>query len=410
MPVITDLPAGRQDKQKIQECLARGVDTIYPNKQKLEEKMLKGERLTLYLGVDPTGFDLHIGHSVPLRKLKHFQELGHRVILLIGDFTGMIGDPTGKDKTRKPLTREQILANAKDYKKQASKILDFDNKDNPIEIKFNSQWLAKMNLKDAVELASYFTEQQMVQRDMFKRRIKNDQPISLHEFLYPLMQGYDSVAMDVDLEVGGTDQIFNMLAGRTLMEKMKHKEKFVLAVPLLTDAQGTKIGKTEGNVIAICAEPDNLYGKIMTLGDDVIVKTFEYCTDVPMEKIHEMEKDLKSGKNPRDYKAQLAYEIVKQYNSEEDAKKAEAEFKKIFANKEKPTDILEVKIPSTKFQIPNLLVEIKLAKSKAEAQRLVKMGGVKINDKKIMDWKQGVTLKNGDIIQVGKRNFVKIKL
>jgi len=398
------------DKQKIQECLTRGVDTIYPNKQKLEEKMLKGERTTLYLGVDPTGFDLHIGHSVPLRKLKHFQELGHRVILLIGDFTGMIGDPTGKDKTRRPLTREEILANAKDYKKQAGKILDFNNKNNPIEIKFNSTWLAKMTFADVIDLAANFTVQQMIERDMFQRRLKNNQPISMHEFFYPLMQGYDSVAMDVDLEVGGTDQIFNMLAGRTLLDKIKHKEKYVLAVPLLTDSYGTKIGKTTGNVIAISAPPNDLYGKIMSLGDDVIIKTFEYCTDVPMTEIHTIEKELKAGKNPRDYKAKLAYEIVKQYNTEEDAKKAEAEFRKIFASKQKPTEIPEKKIVGSQWSVVSILVELKLAKSKAEAQRLVKMGGVKINDQKIIDWKQEVALKNGDVVQVGKRNFIKIKL
>lgn len=398
------------DKQKIQECLTRGVDTIYPNKQKLEEKMLKGERITLYLGVDPTGFDLHIGHSVPLRKLKHFQELGHQVILLIGDFTGMIGDPTGKDKTRRPLTREEILANAKDYKKQAGKILDFNNKNNPIEIKFNSTWLAKMTFADVIDLAANFTVQQMIERDMFQRRLKNNQPISMHEFFYPLMQGYDSVAMDVDLEVGGTDQIFNMLAGRTLLDKIKHKEKYVLAVPLLTDSYGTKIGKTTGNVIAISAPPNDLYGKIMSLGDDVIIKTFEYCTDVPMTEIHTIEKELKAGKNPRDYKAKLAYEIVKQYNTEEDAKKAEAEFRKIFASKQKPTEIPEKKIVGSQWSVVSILVELKLAKSKAEAQRLVKMGGVKINDQKIIDWKQEVALKNGDVVQVGKRNFIKIKL
>ena len=403
MAVITD-------KKKIQECLTRGVDTIYPNKQKLEERMLKGERLTLYLGVDPTGFDLHIGHSVPLRKLKHFQELGHRVILLIGDFTGMIGDPTGKDKTRKPLTREEILANAKDYKKQAGKILNFDDKKNPIEIKYNSEWLAKMNLSDVLKLASNFTVQQMIQRDMFQRRIKEDLPISLTEFMYPLMQGYDSVAMDVDLEVGGTDQTFNMLAGRTLMEKMKHKEKFVLAVPLLTDSQGVKIGKSEGNVIAICAEPNDLYGKVMTLSDDVIVKTFEYCTDISMEEIHVMDKELKAGKNPRDYKARLALEIVKLYNGEPAAQKAETEFKKIFANKQKPTNIQEKFIVHRSSFIVNILVELEMAKSKSEAQRLVKMGGVKINDKKIEDWKKEIILKNGDIIQVGPRKFVKIKI
>lgn len=398
------------DKDKIKQALERGVDKIYPSKAAFEEKLLSGDRITLYLGIDPTGFDLHIGHTVALRKLKHFQELGHRVILLIGDFTATIGDPTGKDKTRRPLEREEILANAKDYKKQSSKILDFKNKQNPIELMFNSKWLAKLTFEDVVKLASNFTVQQMIERDMFDRRIKAGKPVSLHEFMYPLMQGYDSVAMDVDLEVGGSDQTFNMLAGRTLQEKLNHREKFVLTVPLLADSAGNKIGKTAGNVIAINAEPNDLYGKIMSLGDDVIVKTFELCTDVDMEEVKDIEKQLKLGKNPRDYKARLAFEVVKMYNTESAAKKAEAEFKKIFANKDKPTDIPEQKVSDSKFQIIKLLTELKLSSSNSEAKRLVEQGGVRINDKKIDDWKKEIELKNGDVVQVGKRKFVKIKL
>ncbi|MFA6027388.1 MAG: tyrosine--tRNA ligase [Patescibacteria group bacterium] len=395
------------DKNKIEGVLTRGVDTIYPNKKRLEEKMRRGERLTLYFGVDPTGFDLHIGHSVPLRKLAQFQQLGHRVILLIGDFTGMIGDPSGKDKTRKPLTREQVLKNAKDYKRQAAKILDFDNKTNPIEIKFNSSWLAKLTLKEVVELAANFTVQQMIERDMFERRIKEHQPISLHEFLYPLMQGYDSVAMNVDMEIGGSDQTFNMLAGRTLMDKILHKEKFVLSVPLLTDSRGVKIGKTEGNIIAICAEPNDLYGKIMALGDDVIIKTFEYCTDVPMEKIHQMEKDLKTGLNPKDYKARLAYEIVKIYSGEKAAQKAGEEFKKQFAEKKTPTEIPEVTI-NGKATLLEIIKSIGLASSGSESKRLIEQKGIKINGKPIVSWKDKINFKIGDILQRG-RKFKKIK-
>ncbi|MFH0818502.1 MAG: tyrosine--tRNA ligase [Patescibacteria group bacterium] len=397
------------DAKKITDCLTRGVDSIYPSQKKLKTKMRAGKRITLYLGVDPTGFELHIGHSVALRKLKHFQELGHKVILLIGDFTGQIGDPTGKDKTRQPLTVAEVLANAKDYKQQASRILDFENQNNPIEIKFNSHWLSKMTFQDVVTLASNFTVQQMLERDMFERRIKGGLPIGLHEFLYPLMQGYDSVAMNVDLEVGGTDQIFNMLAGRTLQSKINKKEKFVLAVPLLTDSSGKKIGKTEGNVIAINAKPEDLYGKIMAMGDDTIIKTFELCTDIALKQIADMANEMKKGKNPKIYKAKLAYEIVKLYNSEAVAKKAEDEFNKIFQKKDKPSEIEIIKIKNNIYTAPELLLALKLAPSKTGAKRLVEMGGVKINDVKVDNWQKELSVQEGDIVQVGKRKFIKIK-
>ncbi|MBU0731742.1 tyrosine--tRNA ligase [Patescibacteria group bacterium] len=399
------------DPKKINELLERGTDTVYPTKKALKEKLESGERIRLYLGVDPTGEDLHIGHSVVLRKLKQFQELGHEVILLIGDFTGLIGDPTGKDKTRKQLTRKQVLDNAKHFQTQASKILDFTGK-NPVEIKYNSQWLAKLTFKEVVELASHFTVQQMLERDMFQERLKNNKPIHLHEFLYPLMQGYDSVAMDVDLEVGGSDQMFNMMAGRELMKDYKKKDKFVLTVPLLVDSKNVKIGKTEGNVIAINAEPNDLFGKIMTLGDDVIISTFELCTDASEEEIKKIEKDLKAGKNPRDYKAKLAFEMVLQYNENnlEAAKNAEAEFSKVFKDKGKPKNIPELPVEKSEYPPMDLLVDLELLKSKSEAKRVIEQGGFKLNDKKISDWKQPLKLQDGDMLQVGKRKFVRIKL
>lgn len=395
------------DPKKIKELLERGTDKVYPTKKALQEKLESGERIRLYLGVDPTGEDLHIGHSVVLRKLKQFQDLGHEVILLIGDFTGMIGDPTGKDKTRQQLTREEVLKNAKHFQDQAGKILDFSGK-NPVEIKFNSEWLAKLTFKEVIELASHFTVQQMLERDMFQERMKNKKPIHLHEFLYPLMQGYDSVAMDVDLEVGGSDQMFNMMAGRELMKDIKKKEKFVLTVPLLVDSKNVKIGKTEGNVIAINAEPNDLYGKMMTLGDDVIVSTFELCTDVSEEKIKKIEKDLKAGKNPRDYKARLAFEMVLQYNDEAAAKKADAEFNKVFKDKGKPEDIPEKKVNKKEYPPMDLLTDLELASSKSEAKRIIEQGGFKLNDEKISDWKQPLKLNDGDLLQVGKRKFVKV--
>ena len=395
------------DPKKIKEVLERGTDKVYPTKKALQEKLESGERIRLYLGVDPTGEDLHIGHSVALRKLRQFQDLGHEVILLIGDFTGLIGDPSGKDKTRKQLTRKQVLENAKHYQEQASKILDFSGK-NPVELKYNSEWLAKLTFTEVLELASHFTVQQMLERDMFQERLKQNKPISLPEFFYPLMQGYDSVAMDVDLEVGGSDQTFNMLAGRELMKDIKKKEKFVLTVPLLTDSKGVKIGKTEGNVIAICAEPNDLYGKIMTLSDDVIVDTLKLGTGMPMEKIDLIEKELRAGKNPRDYKAKLAFTMVEQYNDKESAKKAAAEFDKVFKEKGKPKDIPEVVLPNGEMTPPQILKEAGLCESLSKGQQVVEQGGFRINDKQIKDRKKKIELKMDDIIQKGPRHFVKV--
>ncbi len=393
------------DKKKIEEVLSRGVDSIYPKKENLKKLLESGEKIRLYLGADPTGADLHLGHTVPLRKLRQLQDLGHEVILLIGDFTGMIGDPTGKDKAREPLTREQVLENAKTYKDQVAKVLDFEG-DNPVQIKFNSEWLAKLTFKEVVELSANFTVQQMLERDMFEQRLKDGKPIGLHEFFYPLMQGYDSVVMDVDLEIGGTDQTFNMLAGRTLQRKLKDREKFVLTVPLLTDSEGRKIGKTTGNYIALNSAPNELFGQVMALGDDVIFNCFVMCTDVGLEEIEEMKK---AKNNPRDDKARLAKELVRMYYDAETAKKAEQEFEKIFKDKEKPTEIEEKKIEPTNNLI-DLLTQLEMVSSKSEARRMVQQGGVKINDVKVEDFEKEIEVKDGDVVQVGKRKFVKIVL
>lgn len=391
----------------IEEILQRGVDTIYPKREFLAKKLEQGDKITVYLGVDPTGALLHIGHTVVLRKLAQFQQLGHKVILLIGDFTGRIGDPTGKDKTRQPLTREQILINAKTYQEQAAKILDFTHPTNPVQLKFNSTWLAKLSLEDVIKLAANFTVQQMLERDMFQQRLQASKPISLHEFFYPVMQGYDSVAMNVDLEIGGTDQTFNMLAGRDLQRSINHKEKFVLTVPLLADAKGVKIGKSEGNIIAITAVPEDLYGKIMALGDDVVLQTFELCTDVSMQSIQKFKQQLETGVNPRDIKMRLAREIVTLYHDADAAQRAEAEFTRIFAEHAKPTNVTKIQTPNSTEAL-TILVECNLASSKAEAKRLIEQGGVKINDRKVSDWREPLQLKNGDIIQVGKRKFVQM--
>lgn len=384
--------------------LYRGVDTIYPSTKALEQELSSGRKITLYLGVDPTGSLLHIGHTVALRKLAQFQQAGHKVILLIGDFTAMIGDPTGKNSTRAALTAEEVLLNAQTYKRQAAKVLDFENAANPVEIKYNSEWLSKLTFEQVIKLAHHFTVQQMLERDMFEERRAQNRPILLHEFLYPLMQGYDSVAMDVDLEVGGTDQTFNMLAGRTLQRKINHKEKFVLTVPILADSSGVKIGKSEDNVIAITAEPTDLYGKIMALGDGVVKQCFELCTDVPID---EVERRREAEKNPKVIKMWLAREIVTLYNDAAAAAEAEAEFQSVFSEHGKPTDMPQQPVPITTEPLEVLMV-LGLAKNKSAAKRLFEQGGVKVNDVKVTDWKKSLSLKPGDVIQVGKRNFVLI--
>lgn len=392
------------DVKKIESLLTRGVENIYPAKDFLKDLLKSGKQLTLYTGYDPTSPTLHIGHGITMLKLREFQELGHKVIMLIGDFTGMIGDPTDKLSTRKQLTREQVLENCKEYQKQASSVLNFEGK-NPVEIKYNSEWLSKMNFADLIELASHFTVQQMLERDMFQKRIEEEKPIFVHEFMYPMMQGYDSVAMDVDGEVGGNDQTFNMLAGRDLMAELKNKNKFVLTTKLLVDSSGAKMGKTTGNAVSLDQTPQDMFGKVMSWGDDMIVKGLEICTRMDISEIKKIEKELEKGGNPRDYKLILAYEVVKTFLGDEAAEKGKEYFINTFSKKEIPIDIPEL-LPS-KNDIITVLIESKICKSTSEARQNIAQGGVKINDIKVEDIKTEV--KKGDIVQKGSRFFVKIK-
>jgi len=401
MKVITD-------KNKINNLLTRGVEKVYPSEEVMEKFLSSGRRLTLYTGIDPTGPEIHLGHAVFLRKLREFQDMGHKVILLIGDFTGKIGDPTGKYSTRKVLTPAEIKQNEKNYKKDIAKILKFSGP-NKAEVKRNSKWLSKLKFQDVLELTSHVTVQQMIERDMFDERIKAGKPISLHEFMYPIMQGYDSVAIDVDLEIGGSDQTFNMLMGRTLMKAMSKKEKFVLTTPLLTDSSGKKIGKTEGNVIAIGDKPEELYGKIMALGDDVILKMFELCTDVAMDDIKKMESEMAGGANPRDFKMKLAFEIVEQYNDRAAAKKAEEHFKNLFQKKDAPDEMAELNVTADKINIIDVLVDSKLCQSKGDAKRNIEQGGVKADNHVLEGWDvEIIPTEEGVIVQKGKRHFVKV--
>jgi len=392
------------DEEKIQNLLSRGVENIYPKRDFLESKLKSGERLTLYTGYDPTAPTLHIGHGITMLKLREFQQLGHKVIMLIGDFTGMIGDPTDKGAARTKLTREQVLENCKMYQEQASAILDFEG-ENPVEVRYNGEWFSKMNFADVLDLTSHFTVQRMLERDMFDKRIKEEKPIYLHEFLYPVMQGYDSVAMDVDGEIGGNDQTFNMLAGRDLMKTLKNKEKFVLAGKLLTDNSGKKMGKSEGNMIAFADTPEDMFGKIMNWTDGMIVSGFEICTRIPMSEVEQVKKDLEAGANPRDAKFKLAYEITKTFLGVEAAKFGQEHFEKVIQSKDRPDEILELK--PTSYNIIEVLVESGLSTGKSDARRAIEQGGVKVNDEKIEAFDYDT--KPEDVIQKGKRFFVKVK-
>lgn len=309
------------DEKKIEGVLSRGVENIFI-KEELKKKLLSGKKLRVYLGIDPTGPTLHMGHAIPLKKLKEFQDLGHEIILLMGDFTAMIGDPTDKTATRKQLSHKEVLNNLKKYKKQASIFLKFTGS-NKAQFKFNYKWLSKMKFEDVIKLASKATVDQMEKRDMFIKRTKEGKPIFIHEFMYPLMHGYDSVAMKVDVEVGGNDQTFNMLTGRHLASQILGKNKSVVVMKLLEDNSGKKMGKTEGNMVSFLDSSTEMFGKIMSWNDSLIIKGFELCTDVEDFKIFEKQ-------NPRDAKMKLAYEIVKTYYGEKEAQKAEENFVNTF--------------------------------------------------------------------------------
>jgi len=394
------------DEKQIDEVLNRGVEMIYPTKEELKKKLMSGEQIKLYCGFDPTGPDLHIGHGNQIRKLAQFQKLGHEVVFLIGDFTAMIGDPTDKTAARQQLTKKQVMENLKGYQDQAGTILKFKG-DNSAKVMFNSKWLSDLNFAEVLELASKFTVQRMLERDMFEKRIDEGKPIYVHEFMYPLMQGYDSVAMNVDLELGGSDQTFNMLAGRDLMKSLKDKEKFVLTLKLLVDPTGKKMGKTEGNMITLTDSAENIFGKVMSWPDEMLLLAFEICTDWPMTDIDKMSKDLKSGANPRDYKLQLAQAIVEIYKGEKEALQAKDNFINVFQKKKKPDEVEKWQVKTS--NLIEILTETGLAASNSEAKRVVKQCGVKINDKVVNDI--NFELGKGEhIIQKGKRHFIKVKI
>lgn len=386
----------------IDELLTRGVDAVVPV-EGLQEKLKRGDKIRLYLGIDPTSTRLSLGHTIPLRKLKHFQDLGHEVILLVGSFTALIGDTSDKDAMRKPLTPAEVEHNFHTYKEQASKILDFGRS----KIMYNGDWLSALSFQNIVELAQHFTVQQMIERDMYQKRIKEEKPIGLHEFLYPLMQGYDSVHMEVDLEVGGSDQLFNMLAGRSLLRSYKNKDKWVMTTPLIEGTDGRKMSKSYGNTIDLTDKPTDMFGKIMSMSDSLIIRYFTLCTDLAIKEIDEIDVHMKQGGNPRDAKMRLGREIVKMYYSSEAADQAEKDFVEVFRKKGLPDEIPEFKMSGDR-EITDLLMLCKLIETKSEGRRLIEQGGVKIDDEKVADYKQVIRLKAGMVIQVGKRKWARI--
>ena len=388
---------------KIDELLTRGVYKIYPSKEKLEQVLRSGKKLRLYQGFDPTGTKLHLGHMVGLRKHRHWQDLGHEVIFLIGDGTGQAGDPTGKKKTReKFFTQTELRTNSKDYLSQASKIVRFDGP-NPIKILYNSDWLNKLTTIDILNIAQNFSLQQLIERDMFQDRLKMGETINMREFLYPFLQGYDSVALDVDLELGGSDQTFNMLAGRTLMQAMKGKEKFVMTTPLLSDSKGAKIGKSEGNVIGLTDPASELYGKIMSLGDDAIIPMFTLLTDVSLKEIAKFD----TQNDAMTLKKQVALIIVTQLHNETLAKEAQENFVHTFQKKEIPEAMEEIKCKNGEL-LSEVLVQNKILSSKSEWRRLVLENAIHdlSENKNIKD----VNLKVSDnlILKIGKKKFLKV--
>lgn len=386
------------------KILKRNVVDLISEEELLDRIKRKG-KLRVKLGVDPSRPDLHLGHAVVLRKLREFQDLGHTVVLIIGDFTARIGDPSGRNETRPMLTKEEVLENAKTYQEQAFKILDPER----TELRFNGEWLDRMTFADVIVLASKYTVARMLERDDFAKRFKEGIPIAVSEFLYPLAQAYDSVAIQADVELGGTDQLFNLLVGRKIQEEYGQEPQIVMTMPIIEGTDGKlKMSKSYGNYIAFNDTPEDMYGKLMSIPDELIIKYMRLLTDIPEEQIEEYERKMKEGKiNPRDVKMVLAYEITRFFHGEENAKKAQEHFVKVFQRKELPDEMPVVEL-SQEMNIVDLLVKIGAVSSKSEAKRLVSQGGVYIDGERIEDIKFTVEPDGERVLRVGKRKFYRI--
>jgi len=409
-------PAQRAEVERQLAVIRRGVVEIVPEEEleaKVAESVRTGRPLKVKLGLDPSAPDIHVGHTVVLQKLRQFQELGHQVQLIIGDFTGRIGDPTGKSETRKQLSEEDVKRNAETYQKQIFKILDPDR----TTIHYNSEWLAPMTFADVVGLAAKMTVARMLERDDFTKRYQSGQPISIHEFFYPLMQGYDSVALGCDIELGGTDQKFNLLMGRMLQKEYGKPQQIAVMLPLLEGLDGVnKMSKSLGNYIGIDEEPNEIYGKAMSVPDELMVKYFELATDISLEELEALKRGLEDGSiHPRDAKMRLARTFVRMYHGEAAAEAAERHFVTVFQQRALPEDIKTADLSRGELEdgairIVKLLTSLGMQQSGSEARRSVQQGAVRLNERRIGDPNELVYPQDGDIVQVGKRNIRKIRL
>ena len=387
-----------------QNILARRVAKVLPDAAGLQEQMNE-RKIRVYLGIDPTGGHLHIGHAIGIKKLAEFSEAGHEAILLFGTGTVLVGDPSQRDNAREAISPETIEANIQTWKDQVAPIVNFDK----VQIKQNGDWIEKLGIKDIINIASHISAVQLFKRDNFERRLSRGDTVWYHETMYPLLQGYDSVVMDVDLEIGGTDQEFNMLIGRELQKKMNSREKFVLTTPMINGTDGQPMSKTSGNCVWLDDEAAEMFGKLMSVPDDQIIPYLELCTDVPLEEINSLTEQLKSGANPKDVKARMAHEITKIWHDEESASRARDEFNSRFSEGKLPDDI-QIHPHSIKMGVSldtaQLLVDTGLAASKSEARRLIEQGGVRLNQAVVKDAQ--ISVNAGDVLQAGKRRFIRL--
>lgn len=395
----------KNDLKLINRFLKRGVAALVPSEEAIYKALTSGKRLKVYQGYDPTGPYLHVGHAVGIRALRLLQQLGHEVIFLVGDYTSMVGDPD-KDTTREMLTTETIEKNLSGWKEQAGRLIDFEG-ENPVKFLRNSAWLSKLTFSDVLKLMSQTTVQRILERDLFDRRLKANDPIRFHELLYPLMQGYDSVAMDVDMEIAGYDQLFNMLVGRDLVKNYNNKEKYIRANAMMDAPDGRTMSKTKGNGINLADSSEDMYGKAMSYPDSSIISGLELLTDVSEEDIVEIKQAIAGGENPMKFKKILAFEIVKTIRGQQDAEKAEQNFINVFSHKEVPEEMPEFKLADQKINNLDLVAQV-AGVSKTEARRLIEQGALTVNGHAQKEVNSELELKNGDVIKVGKRKFAKI--
>lgn len=389
---------------EIEELLTRGVANVIPSKELLEKELRSGKKLNIYLGIDPTAVNIHLGHAVTLRKLQKFAELGHNVTFLVGDFTALIGDTSDKESERPQLSKEEIQKNLETYKAQAEKVLDFSK----INLSFNSEWLSQLKFDEIVKLTQHFTLGDFISRELIKKRLNEGKKIGLHEVLYPVMQGYDSYHLDTDLQLGGTDQTFNMQAGRTLMKDLRSKESFILTTNFLSGTDGRKMSKTWGNAIWLTETPTEMYGKIMSIKDDLIIEYFTLATDVSTDEIGKLSERLKTGENPMDIKKELAFKIVEMYYGVEKAREAEESFESVVQKKESPKDLEELTVTNNQ-PLSKSILEKGLVDSMSEWKRLVDQNGVSFDQTKIdTPYFNTNDIPSGSILKIGKRKYVKI--